>query len=111
MCSLLLHWSAELPQEVTCPRVKKVPAPDYSTRLRTAPSTELRWLFTAWVQLLVFKDTVALFGISLDFGAFTKNCHQDKFLQPSIHWFVNAVETAPESLPLQPHCEVLPSEP
>ena len=34
--------------------------------------TQHRWLFTAWVQLPVFKDTVALFGISRDFGAFLK---------------------------------------
>lgn len=40
-----------------------------------SPSTALqhqalRQLFTAWVRLLVLKDTVALFGISIDFGGF-----------------------------------------
>lgn len=85
---LPLHWLAELLQDATCLKVRKVPAQYYSTRLQhrtaphstaqhlTAPHTEPCWLFTAWVQLLVFKDTVALFQYQLKlWGDFLKNCH------------------------------------
>lgn len=58
----LVCWA---PQDGTCPRGKGVPAQYYSTRLCTALHTGQCWLFTAWVQLLVFKDTVALFQYQL----------------------------------------------
>lgn len=75
---LLLHRCAELLWGAAA-RIKEVPAQHYSTRPCAAQRcTQHHRLFTAWVRLLVFKDTVALFGISIDFGALKKRKQKQK---------------------------------
>lgn len=68
------HWLAELWQDATCPESQKspstvlqhqAPAPHSTAEHHTA-----HWLFTAWVQLLVSKDTVALFQHRQTLGRF-----------------------------------------
>lgn len=79
-CDLPSHWLAELWQDATCPESQKSPSPTLQHQV-PAPHTQHRreraaerhtahWLFTAWVQLLVSKDTVALFQYRQTLGRF-----------------------------------------
>lgn len=80
MRDLPSHWLAELRQDATCPESQKspsttlqhqVPAPHTQHRReRPAEHHTAHWLFTAWVQLLVSKDTVALFQYRQTLGRF-----------------------------------------
>lgn len=75
MSDLPSHGLAELWQDATCPESGKsqhdTTAPGSSTTQdSTAPHHTARRLFTAWVRLLVFKDTVALFQYGQTLGRF-----------------------------------------
>lgn len=69
--------------------------PDQGSPSTALQHQALRQLFTAWVRLLVLRDTVALFGISIDFGGiffFFKNLPLRQIPSASIHWLVSLVE-------------------
>lgn len=77
--------------------------------------TGQRWLFTAWVQLLVFKDTVALFryqhGLWGHFFFFRKTATKTNPFSPVFTGLSTWWKRLLRASQLQLHHEVLPREP
>lgn len=93
MSDLPSHWLAELWQDATCPESQRspstilqhqAPAPHSTAEQAPAEHRTAHWLFTAWVQLLVSKDTVALFQYRQTLGRFLRKLPLS-FLPPSTH--------------------------